>query len=68
MSHIWKSVTLSCVKYDYCDDLDGNDDDSDDLDGHDDDNVGKIHTGHLAVDRHHGSDSSLVHTSSKKVE
>ena len=47
-------------------------DDSDNLDGHDDDNgddnVGKIHTGHLAVDRHHGGDSSLVHTSSKKVE
>ena len=50
------------MKYNDYHDLDGNDDDNGD------DNVGEIHIGHLAVDRHHGGDSSLVHTSSKKVE
>ena len=66
MSHIWKSVTLLCVKYNYCDDLDDHGDDNGD--DNDDDNVGEIHIGHLAMDRHHGGDPSLVHTSSKKVE
>ena len=68
MSHIWKSVTLTCVKYNDYHDLDGNVDFSDILDGNDDDNVEEIHSGHLAMDRHHGGNSSLVHTSSKKVE
>ena len=37
LSHIWKSVTLSCVKYNDYDDLDGNgaDNGDHDLDGND---------------------------------